>query len=844
VDLLERDQHLEVLRTSARQAAAGRGSVVLVEGEPGVGKTALLARFTADISGSVRVMAGRCDDLSIPRPLAPLAELLDSTDGDVRTRLLDELSSQRQPTVVIIEDIHWADEATLDVITVLGRRVAALPTLLVLTLRGGEVPAGHPLWTAIGSVSAGAAVHLRLEPLSRDAVAQLAGDDVDQVYALTGGNPFYISELLAAGTNTLPPSVASAVLGRAARLDDEARRLIELVSMVPTQADTRLLDLVMADWLAAAEEPERRALLQVTTRHVSFRHELARAAIRSSVPVSRRRRLHHEIAGALRTLGADPAEVVHHAEMAGDLATVAELAPVAARRAAALMSNREAHAHYVRATELAERHPVDLQADLYEELATTAYLVDRLPEALEAIDRAIELRDGLGDVLGRGRCLRRSARFHWYAGDGDRSRMLAHAAVETLEPLGESVELATAYSTVSQLAMLASDLDDASRWGQRAVELATRLGDDATRAHALVTLGLTRNLADPDDTKLLLEAFHEADRIGEAHEATRALLGLADRLFVWVRPEEAYSQCERAMVYADEHEVHALRAFLTAMAGWQQLRLGNWERGQRLATAEADRGESVTEVLAGTALAELAVRRGDGDAAGRLARVGEQAERTGELQWIAPILELRMELALLHDEPLPVDLIVRARDVVDRRVWEAVGYGARLTAWAAIGGTPLPFSGAVPAPHAAMVQGDLAGAAEAFGRAGWDYDRALLQSLLDDRSALLDALTVCWRLGARPLEARIARRLRALGHRVPRGPQPATRDNAAGLTPREVEVLRLLAGDLSNAEIASQLHLSRRTAEHHVSAILTKLAVPTRQDAAARAGQLGLIDPG
>jgi DNA-binding CsgD family transcriptional regulator/tetratricopeptide (TPR) repeat protein len=854
VELLERDEQLAVLAAANEEAAAGRGCVVLLEGEPGIGKTALITRAAADVAGSTRVLWGSCDDLSIPRALAPLTGLVGEVSGpvrealasgrpraDVHALLLAELAAEPGPTMLVLEDVHWADEATLDLITVLGRRVGELPAMLVLTFRAGEVGPGHPLWAVLGSLPHARSHHLRPEPLSREAVAVLAGDDAERVYAMTGGNPFYVSELLAADTSELPPSVANAVLGRASRLDDASRRLVELVSVVPAQVSTGVLDAVMPEWSSAAEEPERRRLLQVGVHHVSFRHELARAAIRSSVPAARRRRLHGEILHALLALEADPAEVVHHAEEAGELDVVASHALLAARRAAAVESNREAYAHYRRGADFAERQPEAEQAVLFEDLARAAYLVDRLPEAFGAIDRSIALREAHGDRQGLGRCLRLRARFHWYAGDGEAAWRQAHAAVATLEPLGESVELARAYSSVAQLAMLASNLEDAQAWGGRAVELATRLGDVDTGVHASVTLGLVRCLVDPDDTATLLDAFVEADRIGERHEAVRALLGLADRLFCWVRPDVAWDYNQRASAYAREHQVDTLLAFLQAMAAWHRLRLGDWDTAERLAVGELGGGESVTQLLARTVLAELAVRRGDTDAAERLAEVEEQAERTGELQWIGPVLELAMEWALLRGEPLPVQRIVRARDRVGRPAWGAEGYGARLTAWASVAGVHLPFEGQRPRPHAAMATADWAAAAAAFGEVGWDYDRALMLSLLDDEDALAEALGVCRRLDATLLEERIVRRMRTLGYRVPRGPQQATRGNRAGLTVRELEVLRLVADGLTNGEIAERLYVSPRTAEHHVSALLAKLAVPTRRAAARRAEELGLL---
>ncbi len=197
--------------------------------------------------------------------------------------------------MLVLEDMHWADDATLDSIAVLVRRIGSLPALLVLTFRAGEVPPAHPLHATVGAIRAGDSVFLELAPLSEAAVASLAGDDAGEVYAATGGNPFYVTELLASRTTAeLPPSVANAVVGRASRLDDAARRLVELVSVVPNRVSTSLLDSVMPGWAGAAVEPERRRLLEVdpTPRPLPPRAGTARTQVeppgRGAAPPPRR----------------------------------------------------------------------------------------------------------------------------------------------------------------------------------------------------------------------------------------------------------------------------------------------------------------------------------------------------------------------------------------------------------------------------------------------------------------------------------------------------------------------------------------------------------------------------
>ena len=857
MELLERAGELTALADARDAAAHGEGRVALVTGEPGIGKTSLVTSFVRGLEGEARVLWGTCDDLAIPRPLGAVRDLTGAVSPalesalsagvgshEIQSLLIAELKLPPQPTVLVLEDVHWADEATLDVVTVLVRRIDSLPALLILTVRGGEARRGHPLYAALGAVQAGSSMFVELAALSPIAVASLAGENADAVYALTGGNPFYVTELLAARPGSeLPPSVATAVLGRASRLEDAARRLVELVSVVPSRADIALLDAVMPEWASAAEEPERRQLLEVHPRYVRFRHELARNAIRSSVPIARRRRLHGEILAALLASDADPADIVQHAEAAGNEEVVAEYALVAARRAGELESNREAYSHFRRAAAFADRHPVPARATLFEELAQAAYAVGRLDDAFPAIEQAVAHFRAADDRAAIGRCTRILSRFHWYAGDGAAARRTAREAIAILEPLGESGELARAYSGLSQLAMLANHDDDALEWGNRALRLAIRLGDESTRAHALVNIGATELQQDPDETATLLEAHALADAIGDRHEATRALIGLGYSLMCWARPEAAAAYTHQGLAYAREHEVDTLSPYLATMAAWLRLRAGDWDEAEH-AVGEIAKGGTVAQLLAKTVLAELAVRRGDPDTADRLADLAEQAERTGELQRIAPVLELETVSGLLGGTPLPVERLERVMDRITPSPGNIGGWGAtQLAAWAAVAGLPVERDQSASAPYAAMLRRDWAAAAVAFGEVGWTYDRALMLSLLDDEHSLLEALEIARGLGAEPLTRRASRRMRELGMKVPRGPQASTRTNPAGLTARQLEVLALLVSGLTNAEIAERLVVSPRTAEHHVTAVLGKLGVATRRDAVRRAAELGLMSP-
>ena len=848
MDLLERDSALGALAEAIAAAGGGEGRMVCISGEPGIGKTSLVRHFTADLGGDARVLLGTCDDLSIPRPLGPFRDLAgsvspalenalaaDAAPHDIQDLLIAELERPPLPAVLVLEDVHWADDATLDSITVLGRRIGGLPALLVVTYRGGEAPPGHPLHAALGATRRDELVLLELAPLSRDAVAALAGHDADELYAATGGNPFYVSELLASRDSAeLPPSVAKAVLARVSRLDEPERRLVELVSAVPNRIRTGVLDVVMPGWTAAAEEPERRQLLEMEGAYVRFRHELARNAVLSSIPLVARRRLHSEVLEALLAANADPADLVHHAEAAGAEEVVGDYALVAARRAAGLESNRESYFHYRRAADFAARLPAAEQAALLEELVTAAYLVGRLDEAFEATEAAIAIHRELGDQEALGRCTRVLSRLHWFVGNGAPARVKALEAITILEPRGESIELARACSGVAQLAMLADDGEQALTWGERALMLATRLGDESTRAHALVNLGCAQVQLDASETGPLLQAHALADSVGEREDATRAMGNLGYVLMSWAMPEPALRYLRRALAYAETHEVHTYVSYVTTGLAWLRLRSGDWAEAERATQGEVERGITVVQLLAKTVLAELAVRRGDPDARERVADLAAHADRAAEPQRLAPVIALSTELALTGDEPVPRERIERLAAQMRAHGGLTGRFAVQLAAFAAVAGIGIELDPPASGPYGAMARRDWRAAADEFGELGWGYDRALMLSLLDDEEALAEAIGTARRLGAAPLTKRVAERLRERGLRVPHGPRRTTLENPAGLTARQVEVLALVADGLTNAEIAERLIVSQRTAEHHVAAVMTKLGARTRRDVASR----------
>lgn len=855
-ELLEREYPLRALHAGLDTAAEGRGSVAVISGEPGIGKTALMDRVVAEIGRRAEVLLGVCDDLATPRPLGPFRDLVDDLparlagllveeEGADRfgTQLLQELRDRTGPVVLAIEDVHWADQATVDVVTMLGRRVPQLSVLLVLTLRPEELAPGDRLRTSLETLRRGTLLHLALEPLSPRAIARLAGRDTRDLHAATAGNPFFVTELLAQGSHQLPPSLAHAVLGRVARLDAGPRELLELVSVVPTRVRTDLLDVVAPDWARDVVPAERRRVLRVEHDRVAFVHELARTAVLTHLASGRRRELHTRVLEGLQRLGADPAEVVHHADHAGRADVAAAYALQAGRQAAASGAHREAHSHLERAARTtADTLDPAARVQLLEELATTAWLAGRVPEAVAAAGDALQLAEDRGDRVRQGRLLTLRARLQWFAGDGRRAAEDAHEAVRRLEPSGPSPALTRATAQIAELSMLVSDIDAAVRWGRRAIEQAD--ARDPSHLRALTAMGGARIQHDRGDRRELDAAVEGAHAAGDVEQLVFALVTRAVIDLLWVAPADARRDALHARACAEEHQLEGLVAFIDALLAWLQLREGRKEGVARLArstgTGPRDGVSSLADQLAQLVLAEHAVRSGADDAAERLDAAVDGALETRKLVHIVPALEMEIEHALLHDLSLPTARLSQIAGAVDTAALGSGVCAARIAAWSRVCGVEPVLTSQPPPPHAAMIEGRWREAADGMGAVGWRYDRALLLSLLDEPDALSEAVAIARELDAGPLLARASRRLRAVGRAVPHGPRRSTRRNPAQLTDRQLEVLRHLLEGRTNQEIADRLHVSPRTVEHHVTAILTKLGVSSRTQAVSRCIELGV----
>jgi DNA-binding CsgD family transcriptional regulator len=857
MQLLERDdvlQHLDTLLSAARQ---GSGRAVLIRGEAGIGKTSAVRVFSRSHLDDAHVLWGGCDDLLTARPLGPIWDMAldepvlgDALRGQDRHEVFavvfELMARALRPTIVVIEDIHWADEATLDLVKYLGRRIDRTHGLLVLTYRDGEVPGDRPLRVALADVAASVLDRITLDPLSPSAVSEMAteaGGSSDGLWEISEGNPFFLTELLASDQVTVPVSVRDAVMARVARLSSDARSLVDLVSVVPSRAELDLVAAVLGPSQEATAEAEAAGVLEVRDNAVSFRHELARRSVEADLPEIRRRGLNLEVLRAVEELGYDLARAAHHARVGGDVESLVRLAPHAARRAAEMESHSEAVAHLRALEPYLDRLDAEMCADHYDLWAYEEYLGNENTRAEEIIETGVSFRRRLGDPAKLGNSLLIASRIAWVRNRRASAVELANEAATVLEAVGGH-DLAFAYSTISQLAMLASEEERTLEYGAKALAVAGD-GPSEARAHALNNIGAMKmSIRYPEGQDEVEKSFDMSAQLGFSHEQIRAAVNLGWSALYFRDLETAAFWIARAHELAMEREIPSFEAYAVAASGLLAEMRGSWAEAEANAVYVLENFDDMTtgRMVANSLLGRLQARSGHPEAKAHLMEGWELAMQTGEPQRTAPAGASMAEYVWIGGT-LDRGIFSRLREALAGSLErEPTWRGGEFAFWLHLIGEIDEVPSGVAEPYRLAMEGEWEKAASFWADRGCPYDRAVALSQGTTESRL-EALTIFDDLGAVPLASRLRSELGAAGvSGVPRGPTRATRENPFGLTPRQMDVLSHMAEEMTNAEIADRLFVSSRTVDHHVSAILGKLGAATRAEAVAIAGDAGLFD--
>lgn len=864
MELIERDALLAALQSAFERSAAGEGHCVLIAGEAGIGKTSLVRVFGERLPAGCPLYLGLCDALFTPRPLAPVYDVAGQMRGQFWQKAMDhpdrsvlfssfyqDLTERRGPVVIVFEDIHWADEATLDLIKFLVRRIMRVRCLFLLTYRDNEVSARHPLRSVLGQLPADAVTRLQPGPLSRPAVERLAaqkGYNGEDVYAITGGNPFYVREVLAAYSPGIPDNIKDSILAVADRQPPDTRRVWDLLSTMPGGFEIDYLERIEPAYAAAIEDSLAARILLVREGRLFFKHELYRRAIEGQLsPVARmaiNRRVRDQLLPDLREQG-EYARIIHHAQHAGDERLVAQYAPAAARQAAAVGSHFEASRLWHTAITLFDAGDGQELAELYEAYAYECYLTYRIKEAIEYQEKAFALHRESGDIGRTGNCIRFLSRLWWYDGNRRLAEQFAAMAIEVLEGAPASRSKAMAYSNLSQLNMLSNQGDECIYWGEKAIAMATALGDEEVLCHALNNVGNVR-MAMPVSHAAGRAMLEESLRLALKHSfhehAARAYTNLGGMSYLVYDLDFAAGVLEEGIRYCEERDLDSWGAYMSAYKARLLLRTGGWEQAYTIAHGilEQVKEGPLVRISVLVVMATIRMRRGEADVLPLLEEARQIAFTAMELQRIIPVMAALLEYEWITGERYA------ANEDIDRTV-EMIGRmgglhdSSEFAFWLWLSrkqtlALPEVYEGWDVAGIGAVRR-----AAGHWAACGCAYNRGLVL-FAGGETEQREALGLMQEAGATAIAMRMKMEMRAAGIRsLPRGTRATTRSNVALLTQREIDVLRLLKEGMKNKEIAARLFISAKTVDHHISAMLFKLDVSSRVKAVHEAERLGIL---
>ena len=480
-------------------------------------------------------------------------------------------------------------------------------------------------------------------------------------------------------------------------------------------------------------------------------------------------------------------------------------------------------------------------AGLYDGLAAELGLLDRWQDAADALEQALGRWRQAGDRRREGATLRTLSRTMWRLCRGQEALAAAEAAVSLLEPLGASAELAWAYVNLGSRRMDDGQYEVAVGLARRAEDIAEWLGVPEVLSEALNTRGCALACLRGDWTGPLERALEIAVAEGLQEQAGRAYANLHVLYCGEMRFSEAEPYFAEGVAYCDDSDIGTFGICLRGEHTSTLEMLGRWDESAALSRELLTRSGAspVNRINPLLSLGKILARRGEPGAQEHLDEAMRSADGTTIPSYILRVRLARAEACWLQgrdaDARREAEL---ADDVSTDDGWER----GTIAVWLRRTGSARPPRGELAEPYRQQAGGDWEQAASLWAQLGCRYEAALALLESGQEAALRGALSIFIDLGAGAAAGVTRQAMRERGvHSIPAGPRAATRAHPLGLTRREQEVLGLICAGHTNAEIARQLFISAKTVDHHVSAVLAKLGVPSREIAATEAARLGLV---
>jgi DNA-binding CsgD family transcriptional regulator/tetratricopeptide (TPR) repeat protein len=850
--LLEREWVLEFLDERLAQAAAGRGSVVFLSGEAGAGKSAIIQAFAERVAGQARLLSGACDSISIPGHLWPLRDLATSASPALRESIrreatrdalfhatLNEFSTYSGATVMVIEDAHWADDATLDLLRFLGRRVPATRGLVIVTYRDDDSSRLQRLRLLLGDLATVPELHrLALPALSRDAVAQLArGRTIDPaaLFDRTSGNAFFVTELLATN-EAMPERIGDAIEARYVHLSESARQMLELAAVVGEAVELSTLRALIGESESALFETLASGALRLDGHIVRFRHALVRDAVLASLSSMQRVNLHAQVFDTFERNGiaADPASMAHLAEEAGRFSAVPAYAKAAAELAAEHRSYREAASQYQRALTYSADLTLAERSDLLGHLAEVTFYC-----GAGETDPGI-LRELVQSYRSRGDRRQLANHLLWLAwvliddGAYTEAQSAADEAVGIAATLDDPALHASALATVASLIQIKGRTTESLEIAAAALDLAEQGAEPRIAIQIRSSIGSRLLVSDEaSGAEILRESIENARSHRFDIEVVSGMADLGFHWFATFQLDRAECTLTEAADYAAERDLDCWRRWVLVGLSQVAFARGDWARATNVAGSaiQVQSGCFLNRFFGYLTIARVRARRGDPEVDAAI-----DAARGFCIEEPNPHRACLLAIARAEAAWLAGDSSRALRETADALpIASKFGlswFAGELAHYHRAAGGALPAAFDPPGPYRYEVSGDWKTAANEWRRLGAPYETARALAMTEDEQALRHALAGFDKLGAQPMSTSVTRRLRELGvSSIPRGPRPSTKANPFGLTAREAEILEQIGEGWTNSEIAARLFLSQRTVEHHVSSLLGKLGAHSRREA-------------